>query len=572
VHAPPGTDTDLVTSLATWVALPAIAIGAVGSAVAYAAAAATTALSGNGLASTPTAAPRFLLDLVRTGDAARSWASATGGPLGPAPVFWLLLAVLSVLTCGGSARLVTSRLLSQARGSRQGAAATWASAEQERRIAVAEDPTGRPCRLVAGRGQRSRQLLAAEDCISAVVFGPNGSGKSTGLIAPNVLEWAGPLVMTTTKPHDVAMIHARRASLGPVWVIAPGGCPGFAESGWSPVGYARDDEAADRMAEWLCEASGLARNPRALAWVVQARKMIRPLLLAAHCSGGGIDDFIRWVYEGPAASEEVRCVLRAHGHDDASREYASTWALHDDGVGSVLFTAYGIADAYSRPSVRASARRCDLDVGDLVAGTPSTLVIVAPESDADRYAPMLTALIAAVIHAAEVEAGRRGGPLEPRLLLALDEAGNVFRFPRLANLLTTARGNGIQLLLVYHDLAQLEEVAGRQNARTVMSNAKLRVLLPGVGDLDTLRYFSDMFGRACVQRASTTRGARGQVSRSLGEQSEELAPLHVLQQLPRGGAVIQYENLPPMRVSMRFSYLDKGLRRLAGLAGAEPGR
>ena len=211
-------------------------------------------------------------------------------------------------------------------------------------------------------------------------------------------------------------------------------------------------------------------------------------------------------------------------------------------------------------------------MADLVSGKPATLIIVAPESDADRYAPMLTALVAAVIHAAEVEAGARGGPLEPRLLLALDEAGNVFRFPRLANLLTTARGNGIQLMLVYHDLAQLEQVAGRQNSRTVMSNAKLRVLLPGVGDLETLNYFSTMFGRAMVNRTSTTRGAHGQVSRSVGAQAEDLAPLHVLQQLPRGSAVIQYENLPPMRVSMRFSYRDKALRRLAGGAGAGPGR
>jgi type IV secretion system protein VirD4 len=576
VRAAQRTDHDLVTSVATsvatWVALPAMAVAAVCAADAYLAAATAMALSGNGVAGNPSRAPRFLLDLVHTGDAAGAWVSATGGRLGPAPLFWVMMLAWSLLTGAACARLLRGWVLPGLTAARPGAGATCATARQEGRIAVPDDPARRPCRLVAGRGQRSRRLLAAEDCISAVVFGPNGSGKSTGLIAPNVLEWAGPMVMTTTKPQDVALVHARRSQLGPVWVIAPGGCPGFPESGWSPVAYASDDEAADRMAEWLCEASGMARNPRALAWVVQARKLIRPLLLAAHCSGGGIDDFIRWVYEGPGASEEVRSVLREHGHDDAAREYASTWALHDDGVGSVLFTAYGIADAYSRPGVRASARRSQLDVAELTSGTPSTLVIVAPESDADRYAPMLTALVAAVIHAAEVEAGRRGGPLAPRLLLALDEAGNVFRFPRLANLLTTARGNGIQLLLVYHDLAQLEEVAGRQNARTVMSNAKLRILLPGVGDLETLKYFTDMFGRANVVRSSTTRSAQGQVSRSVGEQAEDLAPLHVLQQLARGSAVIQYENLPPMRVGMRFSYSDKRLRRLARADGGDQGR
>ena len=558
------TDTDLVTTVATWVLLPAAALGACGVALAYLAAVATMAVSGNGRAGPPAAAPEFALNLARTGDPDRSWATTTGLRLGPAVVFWTLLVMLSLLAVSAATTLVRTWLLPRLAAAGPARGAAWAAGAQERRIAVPDDPARRPCRLVAGRGQRSRRLLAAEDCISAVVFGPNGSGKSTGLIAPNVLEWAGSLVMTTTKVQDLALVHARRSALGPVWVIAPGGCPGFAQSGWSPVDYAGDDQAADRMAEWLCEASGMGRNPRALAWVVQARKLIRPLLLAANRSGGGLDDFVRWVFEGAAASEEVRSVLRAHGYDEAAREYASTWGLHEDGIGSVLFTAYGIADAYSRPAVRASARRESFDVADLVTGPPSTLVIVAPESDADRYAPMLTALIAAVIHAAETEAARHGGPIEPRLLLALDEAGNVFRFPRLANLLTTARGNGIQLLLVYHDLAQLEEVAGRQNARTVMSNAKLRILLPGVGDLDTLRYFNDMLGRASVRRSSTTRGAHGQFSRSVSEQHEDLAPVHVLQQLPGGAAVIQYENLPPMRVRMRFSYRDRALRALAG--------
>lgn len=561
---------DPLSAAAAWVALPALAAAVVAAVAAYGSGVATMALTGHGRARGVQAAPAFLVHLARTGDATAAWRSANGGALGSPAVFWLLLAAASASCCAATAWLVVRALLPRLGNERPGAGATWASARQERLIAVPDDPRRRPCQLVAGRGQRSRRLLAAQDCISAVVFGPNGSGKSTGLIAPNVLEWAGPLVLTTTKAQDVALVHARRSALGPVWVIAPGGCAGFALSGWSPVAYSSDDEAADRMAEWLCEASGLAGNPRALAWVVQARKLIRPLLLAAHCSVGGIDDFIRWVYDGPSASEEVLSVLRGNGHHDAAREYASTWALHEDGVGSVLFTAYGIADAYSRPGVRASARQGDLDVAGLVDGTSSTLVIVAPESDIDRYAPMLTALVAAVIHAAEVVAGARGGPLAPRLLLALDEAGNVFRFPRLANLLTTARGNGIQLMLVYHDLAQLEQVAGRQNARTVLSNAKLRVLLPGVGDLETLSYFTTMLGRAMVARSSTTRGAGGQLSRSVGVQAEDLAPLHVLQQLPRGSAVVQYENLPPMRVRMRFCYRDKALRRLSGAGG--PGR
>ena len=108
-----------------------------------------------------------------------------------------------------------------------------------------------------------------------------------------------------------------------------------------------------------------------------------------------------------------------------------------------------------------------------------TLCIVTPSGDSDRYAPYFTTIVSAIIHAAETKAAAIEGPLRPRLLLALDEAGNVFRYPRLPHLLTTARGNGIQLFLVYHDLAQIEHLyGGREVARTVVSNAKMRMLLP----------------------------------------------------------------------------------------------
>ena len=140
----------------------------------------------------------------------------------------------------------------------------------------------------------------------------------------------------------------------------------------------------------------------------------------------------------------------------------------------------------------------------------------------------------------------------------------MFRFPRLPALLTTARGNGIQLLLAYHDLGQLEHVTGsKEVARTVVSNAKLRILLPGVGDLGTLRYFADLLGRTRVRQDSVTRGTGGSRSTSTSESNDDLAPLHTLRQLPDGHAIVAYQNLPPMRVRLRFCYADKALRRLA---------
>jgi type IV secretion system protein VirD4 len=531
-----------------------LAIGAVlltGSVLTWMAGRVTVLLTGGGWAPAPfESSPGFLVTLAKSGDPGTAWRSSYPhtAPLSSDWVFWtLLVGFVTVVTAGAG---YTWLRWHGGIGRQHIDPARWATRRHERRIAVPDSPQQRRWRLVAGRGRASRRLLGGDDCVSAVIFGPNGSGKTTGLIIPNVLDWDGPVVMTTAKSQDLEPICSARAENGPVWVIAPGGAPGHTTVGWSPVEAASDDEPADRMAEWLVESSGMTGDPKARPWNAQARKYLKGLLLAAHLTGGGIEQWTQWIYAGERARDTVEDILRCAGHEETAQEYASTWQIHEEGKGSVLFTALGLADTYSRPGVRAAAQSGDFQVSELF-DTGGTLCIVTPSGEGDRFAPYFTALVSAIIHTAETWAASSGGPIEPRLLLALDEAGNVFRYPRLPHLLTTSRGNGIQLLLVYHDIAQVEHLyGGREVARTVLSNAKMRMLLPGVGDLDTLRYWSELMGRTRTQTVGETYGADGRRSRSRNEHADALAPLHLLQQLPDGHAVLLYQNLPPARVRL----------------------
>jgi type IV secretion system protein VirD4 len=504
----------------------------------------------------------FLAGLLTGSSPSAAWAAAAGGSVAFAPV-WLFWTVVGALVVTSGAVVAGARRLVVRRTKRDNDA-RWATARDERLMVVPDEPAARPHRLVAGRSKSTGRCLAGEDCVSSVVFGPNGSGKTVGLIIPNVLEWQGSVVMTTAKPQDLLPVMAARAAVGPVWVIAPGGAPGIETSAWSPVDYATDADAADRMAGWLVDSSGMTDDARARPWNAQARKYLKGLLLAASLSERGIDGFVEWAYDGELAGAQVEQVLVEHGYVEALREYRSTWRIHEEGKGSVMFTAFGLADTYNRPTVRASCTHSDFGAVDLFGERPATLLMVTPQSEVDRFTPYFTALISSIVHEAEEQAARTGGPVSPRLLLALDEAGNVFRYPRLPHLLTTGRGNGLQLLLAYHDLAQIEHLfGGRSVARTVVSNAKMRILLPGVGDVDTLRYFSDLLGQTRVSLGSSQTGPDGRRSRSSSEQRESLAPLHVLQQLPDGEAVVLYQNLPPARVRLRRWFADKDLRRLA---------
>ena len=86
----------------------------------------------------------------------------------------------------------------------------------------------------------------------------------------------------------------------------------------------------------------------------------------------------------------------------------------------------------------------DLDVDALLTGD-HTVYLYAPAHEQRHLRPLFETVTMQVVRAAQEKAARApDGMLDPRLLLALDEAGNVAALAELPELATTARGQGIQ--------------------------------------------------------------------------------------------------------------------------------
>ncbi|MEU8828910.1 type IV secretory system conjugative DNA transfer family protein [Streptomyces sp. NPDC048636] len=509
------------------------------------------ALSGSGWPHRTTSLPAAV---------ALSLLKGPGAAFSPAPPGWLFYPLALLLAAGFLFLVLKGATLLRLNGRTGGA--QWGGSKTERKLAAPQAPENRAGRISAGRGTQTKKILTTQPNISATVFGVPGSSKTTGLVLPNAAEWQGPLVITTTKAADLDVIYARRSALGPVWVIAPAGIPGRATHRWSPVDYCVDAKAAERMAAWMAEASASGDDKRAAPWVDQARNVLKGVLLAAQLNGGGVNDMRRWLSLGKDAVDHVRAVLLAHDYQETADDYASPWLrLHEDGIGSIQFTLNVLARVYADEEVRDTSAGTDFTVEELLDRN-GTVCLIASEADAERFAPLLTSLIASIIHGAEARYNETGVALDPALGVMVDEAGNMLRYPRLPNILTTGRGMGISLLTVWHDLSQLRDRLGQQKANTVLSASGMRMLLPGCGDLETLRYFSGLYGRTEVRRESTTRGRGGENSTQVSVVETDLAPVHALQQLPEFTAIAQYTNLPPVKVRMRLTFRDKDLKKL----------
>lgn len=504
-------------------------------------------VTGRGWASSDRSVPETIFLTLTRGP------GAAYDPAPPAWAFWLVVAFFIALV------IVALVFLLRTFGGKKAnlGGAQWGGAKTENELAVDAAPENRPNQITAGRGQKTKKILAAEPNISATVFGTPGSTKTTGLVLGNAAEWQGPLVLTTVKAADLDAIYESRRHLGPVYIVAPAGLPGRKTARWSPVDYAKDPKSADRMAEWLANASTSGNDKRAAPWIDQARGILKGVLLAANMTGGGINAFREWLALGKDAVEHVKAVLEPQ-YPEVALDYARPWVtLHEDGIGSIQFTLNVISSVYRDEEVRATASGTDFTVEQLLDNNATVCLIAAP-SDAERYAPLLTAIIASIIHGAEQRYNQTGKPLSPGLLVNVDEAGNMLRYPQLPGVLTTGRGMGITVLTVWHDLSQLRSRFGHDAANTVLSASGLRMLLPGCGDPETLRHFSGIYGRTYVARTTTSTG-RGQSSSSTTPVETDLAPVHELMQLDKFTAIAQYSNLPPVKVNMRITWRDEDL-------------
>jgi type IV secretion system protein VirD4 len=505
-------------------------------------------------------------------DPARAWPASSRPLLPGAGGFYGALALL--VTAGTATVSVAARSgLLPAATRRRPTGARWASTGELRPLRGGGARAGR-----LALGHYRGRLLYAEQRHALVAFGPPQSGKSAGLAVPALLEWDGPAVASSIKTDLLAATVTRRRALGEVFVFDPFALAGTEGHTWSPLRRARTWDGALEVA-WRLAAAG-ELDQRGVEggdfWAIAAEQRLAPLLFTAASSGLGMDTVVRWTYgQGTRELYETISQLTGTARDETELEgahaaYDAVRAFEsqaDRTRSSIEATAQGLLRAYRFGRVLRSARSCDISA-DALLDERATLYLIGDAKASKLLRPIFLALVSEIVDRAYERATLAGGRLELPLLLCLDEAGNVAPLPNLAEIASTAPSHNIQLVSIFHDLAQARSRYGGQ-AETVVNSHRARMLLPGVADLETLRYFSGLAGEAEVPDTSRTTGADGG-TRTRGIRRRPLVAPEELRQLHPGHALLLYGSLAPAEVRLRMWFSDRRLRRLAaGRAGGE---
>jgi type IV secretion system protein VirD4 len=492
-------------------------------------------------------------------DPALAWPADVRGPLpGPVGMYASFTGLVGGLAGGTAA--VLRHLPGRAAGHRPGhprpakhAGALWASGRELRLLTLGELEPGR---VILGRTPGAfGRLLAAEDCHSVLVFGPTGSYKTSALVIPAVLEWSGPLVATSVKPDLLRATLAHRARLGQVLVIDPLGASGVTAARWSPLAscltWVGAQQTAVQLANAIEQTPTEEQRPEHRFWKTMGTKFLAPMLFAAATKGLGMVDVLHWL--DSREDQEVKDILQAAGVPAAVDAWESSQYRTDRAVDSLYATAEEVLAVYGNERVAASTDGHDLDLDDFLAGN-NTIYLYAPAHQQRLLRPLFETITQQVVAAAQEQAALApDGMLSPRLGLFLDEAGNCAALSDLDVLATTARGQGIQLVTVWHDKSQLEARYGPK-ASTILNNHRAKLFLSGLADLSALELGARLIGDQALVERNRSMGSDGRHSLNESTSYRPLLPVEDLRRLRPGEGVLLYGHLRPTPIRLRPYY------------------
>ena len=172
---------------------------------------------------------------------------------------------------------------------------------------------------------------------------------------------------------------------------------------------------------------------------------------------------------------------------------------------------------------------------------------------APRPAPAPPPALVAAFLEDLVETARRlaaaspGARLDPPLLLALDEIGNLAPLPSLPSLMSEGGGTGITTLAVLQSLAQARDRWGEQAAASIWDAAIVKVILGGGSNARDLHDLSALIGDRDDEPTHTIAwDAHGTRTTSTSIRRVPIMDTSRLRTLPFGTGVLLLRSAPPI--------------------------
>ncbi|HMN41474.1 MAG TPA: type IV secretory system conjugative DNA transfer family protein [Phycisphaerales bacterium] len=421
-----------------------------------------------------------------------------------------------------------------------------------------QNPTASDIGYLLGASRGVNAWASVEDSI--LLIGPPRSGKGLHVVINAILDAPGAVVTTSTRPDNLtATLTARSTDGRPVAVFDPQHLAEGVPAGlrWSPIRGCEDPLTAMIRATGLAAGTGLSAGgvEGGDFWEGKTRTALQALLHAAALDHRSPAELFRWTLDPAAASDAVAILT-------ANPNAATGWA---DSLQAMIDADPRTRDSIWQGVSLSLAALADPRVLDSVSPGPDerfdpeeflrkrgTVYLLATGAGANNSAALVSAFVEDLVEAARRLAARSpAARLDPPLLLALDEIGNLAPLPSLPTLMAEGGGTGITTMPVLQSLAQAREKWSDNAAGAIWDASIVKIILGGASNSRDLQDLTTLIGERDEITDSTTISDHGSRTAQRSIRRVPIMPPDVIRTLPFGTGLILLRAAPPIVARLR---------------------
>ena len=406
-----------------------------------------------------------------------------------------------------------------------------------------------------GTGKGGQVWATVEDSI--LLIGPPRSGKGLHVVINAILDAPGAVITTSTRPDNLTATLKARARKGKVAVFDPQQlAPGLpAGMRWSPVRGCQDPLTAMIRAKGLATATGFGGVQDAGFWEGKTTAAIQGLLHAAALDGRGARTLYQWALNPTLAADAVRILSSHPGAAEGWADSLDAMVQADPRTRDSIWQGVSLAfSALADPRVLDAVSPApgeEFDPESFLLGN-GTLYLLATGAGAGAASALVAAFIEDLVETArKIAAHSPGARMDPPLLLALDEIGNLAPLPSLPTLMAEGGGTGITPLPVLQSLAQAREKWGENQANAIWDASIVKIILGGASNSRDLQDLATLIGDRDETTDSITTDAYGAHSSQRSIRRVPILPPDVLRTLPFGTGVVMLRTARPIITNLR---------------------
>ncbi len=424
--------------------------------------------------------------------------------------------------------------------------------------------------IIVGKYQGRYLMFDGQQFV--LLAAPTRSGKGVAIVLPNLLNFAGSVVVLDIKLENFKLTSGFRAAHGQkVFLFNP-----FAEDcrthRWNPLdGISRDRNF--RVGDVLAIGQVLYpsdADEKSKFWNDSARNIFLAFVLYLletpdlPCTFGEV--LRQGSGKGKPIKEYIQDIIsaRVNGDEALSDECLDAFgrflSAPDDTLGSIISTFNAPLLIFANPIVDAATSASDIDVTAVRKELMSIYIGIQPNRLADA-ALLINLFFSQLINLNTKELPQDNPTLKHQCLLILDEFTAIGKVGIIAKAVSYIAGYNLRLLPIIQSISQLESVYGEKDTRTFVTNHALQILYPPREQKDAndysemLGYFTEKSVSTGISRPRAWGGNSGSSSENISDQRRALMLPQELKELGLDKEIILLENTKPI-LCQKARYFD----------------